>query len=301
MQRECLAFSFDKSLPFRFLLASLQLQHVLRAKGEDDMREALNELPSTPDAAFEEMLRRIEQQDHRSAATAIRTLTWCYYSRRPLQMDELRHALVVEDDHHLLKSNGKSATSIVDSCLSFVTHDQSTREVRFIHPSVQRWFKREPQNHKLLPHAYLAKTCLTYLNFDVFDDPTKLDADGWRSGWTAEHIGPYPFYRYAAQFWSDHTRDTEQEPAVQRSTLALLEAKNRRTLMLQTDALIEDLYYKSGRTALHVAASYGLAAICQELLAEDVRYILPAAVVDNLWGQKSRAHFLLTSGEGGLG
>ena len=110
------------------------------------MREALNELPSTPDEAFENILRRIEQQDHCAAATAKRTLTWCYYSRRPLQMDELRQTLVVEDDHKSLKTKGKSATSIVDSCLSFVAHNQSTGEVRFIHPSVQRAVNRKTRN-----------------------------------------------------------------------------------------------------------------------------------------------------------
>src|SRR5271154_2675559 len=171
MLKECITISIDKTLRFRFLLASLQLQHVLRAKGDDSMRKALNERPSTPDKAFENILRRIEEQERHSATTAIRTLTWCYYSRRPLKMDELCQALVVEDGHPSLESNGKSATSVVDSCLSFVTHDRSTEEVRFIHPSVQRWFNREPQNQKLLACDYLAKTCLTYLNFNVFDVP----------------------------------------------------------------------------------------------------------------------------------
>jgi hypothetical protein len=275
MPKECITFSTDETLPFRFLLASLQLQHVLRAKGEDNMREALNELPSTPDEAFENILRRIEEQERHSATTAIRTLTWCYYSRRPLKMDELCQALVVEDDHHSLKSNGKSATSIVDSCLSFVTHDQSTGEVRFIHPSVQRWFNREPQNQKLLARDYLAKTCLTYLKFDVFDVPIYVSRGLSRRDLMAQYVGPYPFYRYAAQFWGDHTRETEQEPAVQRATFAFLEADNRRTIMLQTAAVLDRIRYTPGQRELHVAASNGLAAVCLKLVNGDVKYTLP--------------------------
>ena len=239
------------------------------------MREALKELPSTLDDAYKNMLLRIEQQDRRSETTAIRTLTWCYYSRRPLRIDELRQALVVEDDHKSLKSKGKSATSIIDSCLSFVAHDQSTGEVGFIHPSVQRWFKCEPQNQKLLARDYLAKTCLTYLKFDVFDVPIYVSQGLEREILMAQYIDPHPFYGYAAQFWGNHTRETEQEPEVQRSSFAFLEAENHRTLMLRIDALIENLDYTSGRTALHVAASHGLAAICLELLTGDVKYTLP--------------------------
>ena len=238
------------------------------------MREALNELPSTPDEAFENILRRIEEQERHSATTAIRTLTWCYYSRRPLKMDELCQALVVEDCHHSLKSNGKSPTSVVDSCLSFVIHDQSTGEVRFIHPSVQRWFNREPQNQKLLAPDYLAKTCLTCLNFNVFDVPTGVTM-WFREDFIAQYIGPYPFYGYAAQFWSDHTRENEQEPAVQRASFEFLESENRRALMLKTAAFLENRPYTSGQTVLHVTASYGLAALCYRILNGDVRYTLP--------------------------
>ena len=226
------------------------------------MREALNELPSTPDEAFENILRRIEQQEHRAATTAKRTLTWCYYSRRPLQMDELRQALVVEDTHRALKSSGKTATSIVDCCLSFITHDQSTGGVRFIHPSVQRWFKGEPQNQKLLTHDYLAKTCLTYLNFDVFGTFGTFDVPINYS--IIKVITPYPFLKYATRFWGDHTREAQQDPTVQKAAWALLEAENRRNLML----IVANDGYPKRQTALHVAASCGLAALCHSLLLE---------------------------------
>jgi len=239
------------------------------------MRKALNELPSTPDEAFENILRRIEQQDHRAATTAKRTLTWCYYSRRPLKMDELCQALVVEDGHPSLESNGKSATSVVDSCLSFVTHDQSTGEVRFIHPSVQRWFKREPQNQKLLAPDYLAKTCLTYLNFNVFDVPIDVSRVLRGEDLKAQYTDPYPFYGYAAQFWGDHTRETEQEPAVQRASFEFLESENRRNFMVKIAALLKNEGYTSGQTVLRVAASNGLAAVCLKLVNGDVKYTLP--------------------------
>ena len=95
--------------------------------------------------------------------------------------------------------------------MSFITYNpgrihqgQSPSEVRFIHPSVQRWFQREPQHQKLLCHAYLAETCLTYL--------TKRFATEWK-------------YSYAADCWDYHTREAEHDPAVQTAALAFLLAE----------------------------------------------------------------------------
>src|SRR5271154_5332688 len=174
--RECITISNDRSLPPRFLLASLQLQHVLRAKGKRNMKAALGTIPSTTDAAFENILERIEQQELGSKVTALRALTWCYYARRPLRVAQICDALSVEDGDNAQRDNEISVGNIVDCCLSFTTHDLNTGEVRLIHPSVQRWFDHQPQHQKLFPQSYLAKTCLTYLNFDVFDGPL-IDSD----------------------------------------------------------------------------------------------------------------------------
>jgi len=92
-------------------------------------------------------------------------------------------------------------------------NDQSTGGVRFIHPSVQRWFKGEPQNQKLLTHDYLAKTCLTYLNFDVFD---AFDVPIDYSMSAIIEAMSYPFLRYAARFWGDHAREAPEFNAANR-------------------------------------------------------------------------------------
>ena len=240
------------------------------------MREALKELPSTLDDAYEDIFQRIEKQTPRSVRTAIRTLSWCYYSRRPLYVDELGHALAVEIGDTTLRGEGKSGTAIVDCCLSFVTHDQCTGHVRFMHPSVQRWFEREPQNQKLLGHEYLAGICLTYLNFDVFDAIDAANLPPWYTvddsrDAVARYLGPYPLYQYAAEFWGDHTRETEQSPTIQNAARLFLEANNRRILMLRIKAYClrqGDVY---GQTALHVAAACGLVGLCKFFVSGFVR------------------------------
>src|SRR5277367_2120134 len=115
-----------------------------------------------------------------------------------------------------------NATTIVDCCLSFVAYDFATQRVGFMHPSVQRWFDSKPQSRVLLPCDYLAKTCLTYLMFDVFNVSSEyLNREEGRDLAT-EHIGPQPFYRYVSQFWGTHTRAAEQESGIQNAALAFL-------------------------------------------------------------------------------
>jgi hypothetical protein len=235
------------------------------------MKAALTTIPKSTNAAFENILERIELQDTYTKTIAYRALTWCYYARRPLQMSELQAALVVEDRDSEARDE-ENATTIVDCCLSFIAHDWATGIVGFIHPSVQRWFSDEPQSLSLLQCNYLAKTCLTYLNFDVFDssiDYPRYDIEEGRA-LVAEYIKPYPFYRYVAQFWGDHTRAAEKDSTVQNMALAFLAAENRQILMLRSMAISEDKWYLP-QTALGVAASRGLGALFRCLLNGNIK------------------------------
>jgi hypothetical protein len=186
----------------------------------------------------------------------------------------------VDDGDVALREDEVSARELVDCCLSFITHDLSTGKVHFIHPSVQRWFDNEPQRQKLLPPSYLAKTCLTYLNFNVFDAPF-IDSVTDQAYYTnpppmdqiERHLTLHPFYRYAARFWATHTKDAELEPAVQMAAFAFLAAENRRELMLRTGVWVTDwsddrepIYTIMGETPLQIIAGRGLVVLCNLLL-----------------------------------
>jgi len=229
------------------------------------MKAALTTMPKTTDAAFKDILERIQQQHPDTTIMALRALTWCLYARRPLHMDELRVAVVVEEGDGEPR-DGENSTSIVDCCLSFVAHHPSTGKVGFIHPSVQRWLDNEPQRRIILQYHYLANTCLTYLNFDVFDVSVNDSKSVETNDILSKYVELYPFYRYVAQFWGDHTRAAEQESSIQNAVLKLLEAQNRLNLMLRCAAMIQNGTYAKGQTALHVAAFRGLALLCISLL-----------------------------------
>ena len=238
------------ALPFRFLLASLQLEHVLRAKGNRNLRNALETMPSTTDKAFEGILERIERQEPGTANTAFRALTWCYYASRPLNIIELCDYLAVEDEQPNENNDRDSLSSVIDCCMSFITYNPGElySKVRFIHPSVQRWFEREPQHQNLLSHAYLAVTCLTYLTLHIPGFPD------------------WPFNAYAAVNWDYHTRKTEHEPAVQKAAFMFLREIHDQKCWHK---LPQYVLMREGFSILHFLASNGFATLCKILLNKD--------------------------------
>jgi len=296
------------------------------------MKKALERMPTTIDDAFRKILERIEtSQDPDSATTAIRTLTWVYYARRPLQMKELREALVVEDGDHDQREDAISADSIIDCCLSFITHDHNG-EVRFIHPSVQRWLDEEPQHGKLLPEIYLANTCLTYLNFDAFDKQIECldnnddnddnndnndnddnddnddlidsdDGEDQEEPALERHLICYPFHGYSSQFWHYHTRNVEDDPKIQEIAFDFLQSEAKRSLMLQIDEVLFVGFHlfrlAEDATVLHFAARFGLLTLCDILLNVRGRY--PALLYSMINGQYRTAslHTRLAAGCGG--
>src|SRR5271170_5570231 len=248
------------------------------------MKKALETMPMTLDDAFRRILERVESQDPMSATTALRTLTWVYYARRPLTIAELGEALVVEEgDPNRREDAIIESISIIDCCLSLITHDQE--RVRFIHPSVPRWFDEEPQHGKL-SESYIAKTCLTYLNYDVFDSrPPGYDI-GARHSFSRRYTERHVFSRYASQFWHDHARNVEDKVDVQELAFLFLGSENKRRSMLivaqdcepRGDRLLASIDYADSLPVLHFLAARGLTTFCHILLnAPRGRYLILVA------------------------
>ena len=106
------------------------------------MEKTLSFLPANEIEAYGQIMTRIRGVRGHTSKTAIRTITWIFCAARPLQMNELLEALSVEeqlgDVNVALKY--KSA-DIIEMCHSLVVHEESSGIVRFIHFTVQEFFK----------------------------------------------------------------------------------------------------------------------------------------------------------------
>ena len=182
----------------RFLLASLHIEAILRGTTIARRRKALKSI--SDGAGLKDIyggtLERIKTQDEEKGKLAIAALTWICHSERPLQVDELCHALAVEiGATDFDPENVPSIGTLLDCCQGFITVDAEASTVRLIHYTVQEYLCSHPSLFSK-PHSILAETCLSYLNSQQ-----------------VKHLTPYslpppqsmPFLKYSARYWGTHT------------------------------------------------------------------------------------------------
>ena len=122
---------------------------------------------------------------------------WVLYSKRPLQAEELCHALGVEIGSPDLDPNNVPALRILQSaCLGLITIEASSSIVRLVHFTLQEHLISYPILFHS-PHAAIAEGCLTHLNSESVRDlsPTLPSVPS-----------TMPLLEYASIYWGEHTR-----------------------------------------------------------------------------------------------
>jgi len=181
----------------RFLLASLHIELILRGTTVSRRKKALKAIKDGVGLgdAYSATLEGIKAQDEEKATLAISALTWVCHSERPLQVDELCHALAVEiGENDFDPENVPSMGALLEYCQGLITVDAEASTVRLIHYTVQEYLC----NHPILfskPHSILAETCLTYLNSQQVGSLTSHSLLDY---------GSMPFLKYSARYWGTH-------------------------------------------------------------------------------------------------
>ena len=111
-------------------------------------------------------IERIKAQDGDKSRLGMAALMWVSYAERPLQVDELCHALAVEiGSVDFNTGNVPSISTLVSCCRGLITVDKEASTVRLVHLTLQEYLSA---HHDVLfnrPHSTMAELCLTYLNF----------------------------------------------------------------------------------------------------------------------------------------
>ena len=182
----------------RFLLASLYIKAILRGTTIAGRRKALKAIKKDGVGlgdAYGVTLERIKAQDEEKTKLAITTLTWVCHSERPLQVDELCHALAVEiGATDFDPENIPSLGTLLDCCQGLIAVDKEASTVRLIHYTVQEYLYSHP-GFFTKPHSILAETCLTYLNSQQVKSLTSHSLPNHQS---------MPFLKYSSRYWGTH-------------------------------------------------------------------------------------------------
>jgi len=251
---------------FRFLLVSLNVDAILGEITLHQRRKRLDQMTKGEGLgdAYAATLSRIQAQQRSMSKLGMEVLMWVSHSERPLHVDELCHALGVEEGSTDLNTqNIPAIETLLASCLGLVTVEKSSSTLRFVHYTLQEYLSHNP-NLFIKPHSIIAKVCLTYLNFRHVRgiSPTLRSAPP-----------AAPFVKYASCHWGTHAR-RETTESVKRLALELFDGYDNhiasKMMLLHSMSIWDQPFDRedspTGFTGLHGAAYLGCMEITASLL-----------------------------------
>ncbi|OJD10599.1 hypothetical protein AJ78_08434, partial [Emergomyces pasteurianus Ep9510] len=188
-----------------FLAARLHIESLASKTNPRAVRKALNTLPTTLDGSYDEAMERIQQQPTKHLG--LQALLWIVYAVRPLQLQELQHAIAVDelesDDQSVSEDHLTLPSIIINGCAGMVKIDEKSNTVRLVHTTAQEYFDRNGATHFPNAHGSISTACLKYLMLEVF-------AEGHCSTDTQyeRRLKENALLKYAAQYLGSHVQST---------------------------------------------------------------------------------------------
>jgi len=210
--------------------------------------------------AYKTTLNRIRQQDEIRSKLGMDALMWLSRCKRPLQPEELRHALGVElgtEDFSI--DNIPSIKAILGCTLGLVTIDEKASMIRLLHLTLQEYLGGHPTLF-VTARSMMAEICLTYLNYRSV---RKLHPDLDKA-----QVIP-PFLEYATCFWGTHGGREVNEPVKSLSLRLLGGYEKHVSAAILWRKKLRGLHFGEdvhGISGLHCIAFWGIGEIAITML-----------------------------------
>lgn len=256
------------------------MKHLLGLTSIKQMRQALNSMPSNLAGAYESTLKRILEQSPSRAGLAMKAIGWITHAERRLKVEELRHALAVEE--HTSKIDEENLTLvkvILQVCIGLVLVDPADGTIGMIHATTYEYFRHLDDQFSEI-QLDMAKTCMLYLGFCPLRDGACSSIELLRN-----RFREMPFLSYAAEHWGNHAHQVERELAGQ--ILQFLNDSGTRASSFQTlqyrelsDPKLAAAAFESlptGLEPLHVAAYWNLTLTAKSFLKDGTDPTIPDA------------------------
>ena len=120
----------------RFLLVFLSIEAILQEVTIYQRRQKLITMKNSLDlgAAFEAMMGRIKAQGGEKARLGMAAMMWISHSRRPLEVNEICHAIAIRIGSNDLDNDDiPTISTLLDCCQGLLTVDKGVPTVRLIH------------------------------------------------------------------------------------------------------------------------------------------------------------------------
>ena len=273
-----------KQSTFRFLLANIHADYILRQRTANQKRQALRVIPKDLNSTYERALRTIEAQSEEDRELALKALRWIVNAKRPLQWPELQIALAIQEGQSELdKDDFVEPHDIVEQCGSLVILDDLTDTIRLVHYTVQEFLLSVSYiQHEA--HLMMANTCIDYLLLSDFVD------DSYNTTMTRHALGPRMqeqcflhysmrtmamlgknFLDYSGHYWGYHCRVSGEPEQLIGKAVRLVRDPTRLNLALlvfNSHAIWTYLNCEAPVHPTHAASVLGLPGVLTRLLAD---------------------------------
>ncbi|KAJ7265516.1 hypothetical protein C8J57DRAFT_389721 [Mycena rebaudengoi] len=215
-----------------FRLVECQLDVLAQKPTPTSVRRALQNLPDKLFDVYDRILTRIHED---TVEIARRALRWLADVRRPIRLEELAEAVMIESSATELSTeySVSSDAVILEVLSSLVKHDFSDDSVSLSHMSVLEYLMsshllQAPFNHYYFPSLpvlanEMASLLFDYMLIDDFDRPQFETEDELDQFINEQH----PFYNYAAVYWMDYTHWIDiSRPATLKALLRFIQTTN---------------------------------------------------------------------------
>ncbi|RFN48867.1 hypothetical protein FIE12Z_6922 [Fusarium flagelliforme] len=278
-----------------FLLARLHVEYLAGMMSIRAVKNAVAALPtgtSTYDDAYDNTMRRIESQPGEEATKAKEVLAWLTFAKRPLRIEELPTAIIVEEtDTNIDEESLTEIDYLASVCAGLV--DIRNGSITLIHSTTKEYLKRRLENWRQDPNAAIATSCLTYLLFPTFDvEFSKLQEYPQRQKAENEL---YSLLEYSLDYVAAHVRLAKVKPPCVDTFLSSDSKITKNWLLLISkrgdehgesvakwliqQGVCTEVCDPQGRTPLHYAVLNGWKR-CVSLLLE--RGVILSADIDNM-------------------
>ena len=163
----------------RFLWVAFQLESICSQETDEGIYKALRQLPKDLPETYDRILEKLSSSKTSDPILCKKIFDLVAAALRPLTLEELREAISVEPGDTIwdLKKLANNMLKVIGCCGSLLVIDEETSTVRFTHHSVKQYLVSDKVSSAARTYRVtseeadlsLGQICVTYLNFNVFD------------------------------------------------------------------------------------------------------------------------------------
>ena len=208
--------------------------------------------------AYGVTIGRIKAQGGGRARLGIAALMWISCAERPLNTDEICHALAVEMGSTDINSNDVPLIQTVLSCCQgLAALDKRSSTIRLIHVTLKEYLSDRVDLFDGT-HSRIAEVCLTYLNFQAIK---KISASSSCS------LRGTPFLIYSSLYWGTHMRMEFSDRSRCLALDLLDQYDDHISAKLLWESIVERRFGHLGPfSALHCISYFGIAEVAIDLV-----------------------------------